>query len=186
MDELFHYGVKGMKWGVRRYQNKDGSLTTEGKNRLVYISRARRANRTKDKMDKLYSTLSDDDKRLLGDDEAAKEWLTKEAGEYVVKRFLKEVGDEPVAAMDIMTTTKKGSYTVAIMTNPKYRGKGHAYELAQKGVSWYDKNKDKLEANVLTWNAYQDNEASRKIAEKLGFKYNKKKSNKNWAAYDHK
>lgn len=28
---LCHYGVKGMKWGVRRYQNKDGSLTTEGK-----------------------------------------------------------------------------------------------------------------------------------------------------------
>lgn len=29
--ELYHYGVKGMKWGVRRYQNKDGSLTPAGK-----------------------------------------------------------------------------------------------------------------------------------------------------------
>lgn len=29
-DELYHYGVLGMKWGVRRYQNKDGSLTPEG------------------------------------------------------------------------------------------------------------------------------------------------------------
>ncbi len=28
--ELTHWGVKGMKWGVRRYQNKDGSLTSEG------------------------------------------------------------------------------------------------------------------------------------------------------------
>lgn len=31
--ELYHWGVKGQKWGVRRYQKKDGSLTSKGKNR---------------------------------------------------------------------------------------------------------------------------------------------------------
>lgn len=31
--ELYHHGIKGMRWGVRRYRNKDGTLTTEGKRR---------------------------------------------------------------------------------------------------------------------------------------------------------
>ena len=33
IDELVHYGVKGQKWGRRRYQNSDGSLTPAGKER---------------------------------------------------------------------------------------------------------------------------------------------------------
>lgn len=32
---LAHHGILGMKWGIRRYQNKDGSLTAAGKKRLI-------------------------------------------------------------------------------------------------------------------------------------------------------
>ena len=35
--ELTHWGIKGMKWGVRRYQNADGSLTEAGKRRQAKI-----------------------------------------------------------------------------------------------------------------------------------------------------
>lgn len=36
--ELYHHGIPGMKWGVRRYQNEDGTLTSAGKKRRTYIT----------------------------------------------------------------------------------------------------------------------------------------------------
>lgn len=37
-DELYHHGSKGQKWGVRRYQNPDGTLTAKGQKRYNKIS----------------------------------------------------------------------------------------------------------------------------------------------------
>jgi len=51
-DELYHHGIKGMRWGIRRYQNEDGSLTEAGK-RHYDIQEAKLAAKTQVKTAKL-------------------------------------------------------------------------------------------------------------------------------------
>lgn len=46
-DELYHHGVKGQRWGIRRYQNPDGSLTAEGKKRYGTVENFEKAQKKK-------------------------------------------------------------------------------------------------------------------------------------------
>lgn len=63
-DELYHFGIKGMKWGVRRYQNKDGSLTPEGKK---HVSAYRKNLQQNKDVDAEAKKLFSQDKRLKKD-----------------------------------------------------------------------------------------------------------------------
>lgn len=53
-DELMHFGIKGMHWGVRRYQNEDGTLTSAGKKH--YSKGKQRAKRRELKYEQMYKT----------------------------------------------------------------------------------------------------------------------------------
>lgn len=60
--ELYHHGVKGQKWGIRRYQNPDGSLTPEGRKKLRQFKTTETAearNKYSQKRDKLKKKISE-------------------------------------------------------------------------------------------------------------------------------
>lgn len=74
---LYHWGIKGQKWGVRRYQNKDGTLTEEGKIRYGAESFDKMNETNKAK----YQKDLDDDTRLKLDTASSVGRSVKDAAE---------------------------------------------------------------------------------------------------------
>ena len=52
-EELYHHGMKGQKWGLRRFQYEDGSLTSEGRQRYGYGEARKRMTSAKENLENL-------------------------------------------------------------------------------------------------------------------------------------
>lgn len=59
--ELYHFGILGQKWGIRRYQNTDGTLTAAGKDR--YYKKANKFYKTSED----YSNKAEEARKNLKD-----------------------------------------------------------------------------------------------------------------------
>ena len=83
-DILAHYGVKGQKRGVRRYQNKDGSLTSKGQARY---NRDKRENAAKKKENRI--DLSEPDPKRWVREDLERSKKTVDATDNLVKEMRK-------------------------------------------------------------------------------------------------
>lgn len=88
-DNLQHHGIKGQKWGVRRYQNKDGGLTDAGKKRYRDYDFNDATNKIKDISDNRRSNLKERYKQDgLSDKDAEAAARRRVKGEQYVAGFL--------------------------------------------------------------------------------------------------
>lgn len=94
MNELYHFGILGMKWGVRRYQNKDGTLTEAGKKRYGDDPEKFGEKRVREQMSKAMER-SDSKSREFTRKLADKANKTKEGKEYEqVRKTLNDLQDQ--------------------------------------------------------------------------------------------
>lgn len=102
--ELYHHGVKGMKWGVRHYQNNDGTLTAKGQKRY---ERDKRENAGKKKGNKVGQA---DPNRWVKEDLTRSKTLANESSTMANK--LKNMTDKsikntPKTKMDLSKMSDK-------------------------------------------------------------------------------
>lgn len=106
---LTHWGIKGMKWGVRRYQNKDGSYTAAGKKRRNQEDTHEDYNKAHDK--KNVKSMSDKElreriNRLQMEQQYANLTQKRSKGKEIVSAVLTEVAKE--TAKNTISSLLKG------------------------------------------------------------------------------
>ena len=103
---LQHWGVKGMKWGVRRYQNKDGTLTEAGKKRYDRDISDNAARKKENRID----TSKPDPRRWVKEDTERKKKIVDSSSNLVkqAKQIERESRPKPVKKkMDLTNMTDK-------------------------------------------------------------------------------
>ena len=187
--ELKHHGIKGQKWGVRRYQNKDGTLTKEGKERSIARNNIIRNRPYTDDVNEIVRTLSKKEKELLGA-ELDKDWIEKEFENETLankgKTFVTKYENTPVSFLEIWTNGgRTGQIAIATRSGEEYRKKGYASKEVERAIKWVDRY-GKYTIDELEWWAEKTNAGSRRLAEKHGFKEDDNRGYDDYVRYTRK
>lgn len=145
-NELYHHGILGMKWGVRRYQNEDGTLTEAGKKRysrtdwntLAVVGARRDIKRStkRDRTNKVHDAYSDKLDRLeekqTKESQKLKDGYDSPKGRKLANRQLKEY--------DRLMNEAKTAHRVARLMDA-----GYSEESAKKGAEYLQSHGMNLE-----------------------------------------
>lgn len=167
---LIHYGILGQKWGVRRFQNEDGTWTKEG---LERREKDTVKTRTKNYV-KTIKSLSDDEFKLFtGDPNKTKK--------QDIKEMKKHIKIQPNYRDSMAIVSKHGNVTMAYLdshpywgkqweigwaTNPKARGTGVTQSNIKETINLIREQSNLPISAIID----PENTASIKTAEKAGFK----------------
>lgn len=126
-NELQHWGIKGMKWGVRRYQNADGSLTLAGRYHQYKTRKKRRA-------------------------AAEKARATKEANKAAAEQRAKDLAEGKIKAKDMTNeelTARKQRLQLEKDYNDLVRQTRHVNRGARFVDKVLDSSQDKMAETVV-------------------------------------
>lgn len=131
-NELYHHGVLGQKWGVRRYQNKDGSLTSAGRARITSDSRNKEEVASRKEDVKNRRTMSDADLKnkieRLKMEKQLKELIEEDISPG--KKFVSEVLSSSGKKVATMAAAGTLAYTIKVAMTKEFDFKEAASYIA--------------------------------------------------------
>lgn len=141
--ELKHYGVKGMKWGVRKGRNRSA-------------------------VNDIFRTMTPQERKFLVGNERARVYATKDmygSKSTNVASFVRYYNNKPVSFFDVYENAP-GVGEVAVGSRADSRGKGHAKITAQRAIDYIRKQR---QLTTLEWKPDSNNTSSIALAKSLGF-----------------